>query len=56
MIDVAGIQVLKKHSVNTTNQLLAIRDGLAAKAKRYFNIGEAIAQKDKAVQDLLRRL
>ncbi len=50
-----GYRLLKKHSVNTTNELLIIKDALQAKLKEIFNIGEAIALKDKQVRGLLLR-
>jgi DNA repair protein RecN (Recombination protein N) len=48
-----GYRLLKKHSVNTTNELLAIKEILQVKLDDILNIGEAITQKDKAVQELL---
>ena len=50
-----GYRLLKKHSVNTTNELLAIKDSLQAKLNDILNISEAIAKKDKEVQELLHR-
>ncbi|MBC7887964.1 MAG: DNA repair protein RecN [Ferruginibacter sp.] len=48
-----GYRLLKKHGVNTTNELLAIKDTLQEKLIGILNITEAIAQKDIAVQQLL---
>ncbi|MEP7143021.1 MAG: DNA repair protein RecN [Ferruginibacter sp.] len=50
-----GYRLLKKHSVNTTNELLVIKDALQVKLYDILNIGEAIEQKSKAVQQLLHR-
>lgn len=50
-----GYRLLKKHSVNTTNELLAIKDTLQLKLNGILNLSEAIAQKDNAVKELLLR-
>ncbi|MEO6732188.1 MAG: DNA repair protein RecN [Ferruginibacter sp.] len=50
-----GYKLLKKHSVHTTGELLAIKDSLQIKLTGILNISEAIAQKSKAVQELLHR-
>ncbi len=50
-----GYRLLKKHSVNTTNELLAIKDTLQLKLNDILNISEAIAQKDNAVKELSLR-
>jgi DNA repair protein RecN (Recombination protein N) len=51
-----GYKLLKKHSVNSTNELLAIKDTLQAKLDDVLNISEAISQKDKQVNELFLRL
>lgn len=51
----AGYKLLKKHSVNTTNELLAIKESLQLKLNEILNIGEAIALKGKQVQELSSR-
>ncbi|CAN5628293.1 DNA repair protein RecN [soil metagenome] len=48
-----GYRLLKKHGVNTTNELLAIKDALQAKLNEVLNISEAIVQKEKIVKVLL---
>jgi DNA repair protein RecN (Recombination protein N) len=50
-----GYKLLKKHLVNTTNELLAIKESLQLKLNEILNIGEAIALKVKQVQELLDR-
>lgn len=50
-----GYRFFKKHAVNTTNELLAIKDTLELKLNEILNISEAIDKKDKEVQDLLNR-
>lgn len=50
-----GYKLLKKHVVNTTNELLAIKDTLQEKLNEILNISEAITQKEKEVQILLHR-
>lgn len=49
-----GYKLLKKHNVNTTNELLAIKAALQQKLNEILNISEAITAKDKAVQDLFK--
>ncbi len=49
-----GYKLLKKHNVNTTNELLAIKDGLQEKLSVIFNIGSAIAAKEKQTGELLQ--
>ncbi len=51
----AGYRLLKKHAVNTTIELLAIKDSLELKLNEILNISEAIEKKDKEVKDLLHR-
>jgi DNA repair protein RecN (Recombination protein N) len=48
-----GYRLLKKHSVSTTNELLAVKDLLEGKLNQVLNISESIAQKDKEVNELL---
>ncbi len=50
-----GYRLFKKHAVNTTNELLAIKNTLELKLNEILNISEAIDKKDKEVQDLLNR-
>lgn len=50
-----GYRLLKKHAVNTTTELLAIKDALQAKLNDILNISEAIAKKDQEVQELLQQ-
>ena len=49
-----GYKLLKKHSVNATNELLVIKAGLQEKLNDILNISETIAQKEKQVQELLQ--
>lgn len=48
-----GYKLLKKHSVHTTAELLAIQHSLEEKMQAVLNIDEAIAAKEKNVQQLL---
>ncbi|MEP7108422.1 MAG: DNA repair protein RecN [Ferruginibacter sp.] len=48
-----GYRLLKKHSVNSTLELLAIKDAIQAKLKGILDINGAIEQKDRAVHQLL---
>jgi DNA repair protein RecN (Recombination protein N) len=50
-----GYKLLKKHNVNTTNELLAIKDSLQEKLTAIFNITETIAKKEKEVGELLKQ-
>ena len=50
-----GYKLLKKHGVNTTNELLAIKDSLQEKLTAIFNITETIAKKEKEVAQLLQQ-
>ena len=50
-----GYRLLKKHNVNTTAELLAIKDALQLKLDGILNISEAIVEKKEAVQELLNR-
>ena len=48
-----GYKLLKKHGVNSTNELLEIKATLETKLNDILNISEAIQQKEKLVQQLL---
>jgi DNA repair protein RecN (Recombination protein N) len=48
----AGYKLLKKHNVQTTNQLIAIKDDLADKLNAVLNIDELISTKEQQVKDL----
>ena len=50
-----GYKLLKKHGVNATNELLAIKENLGEKLNDVLNISEAIAQKEKLTQQLLQQ-
>ncbi|MCW3092456.1 MAG: replication and repair protein RecN [Ferruginibacter sp.] len=50
-----GYRLLKKHAVNSTNELLAIKNSLQQKLTEILNISEAIAQKEKEAGELLLR-
>ncbi|MBN9299260.1 MAG: DNA repair protein RecN [Filimonas sp.] len=50
----AGYKLLKKHGVQTTNELLAIQAELSGKLTAVLNIDEAIAAKEKEVSTLLK--
>ena len=49
----AGYKLLKKHSVKTTAELLAIQKDLAEKLEAVFLIDETIAEKQKSVVNFL---
>ena len=49
----AGYKLLKKHAVNDTTALLAIKDELQQKLDDILNITETIRQKEKLEQELL---
>jgi DNA repair protein RecN (Recombination protein N) len=51
----AGYKLLKKHGVNETSELLAIKNNLQEKLNDVLNISEAIAQKEKLTQQLLQQ-
>lgn len=51
----AGYKLLKKHGVQTTNQLIGLRDDLHNKLQAVLNIDENILQKQTAVDELLAR-
>jgi DNA repair protein RecN (Recombination protein N) len=50
-----GYRLCKKHGVNTTNELLSIKDSLQEKLAEILNISEAIAKKDIEREELLHR-
>ncbi|TMI85483.1 MAG: hypothetical protein E6H08_22470 [Bacteroidetes bacterium] len=49
----AGYKLLKKHGVQTTNELLLIQQQLAEKMQAVLNIDEAILQKEKQSAQLM---
>jgi len=50
-----GYKLQKKHGVNSTNELLQIKDELQQKLNDILNIGEAIQQKEKQTKELLHQ-
>jgi DNA repair protein RecN (Recombination protein N) len=50
-----GYKLQKKHAVHSTGELLAIKETLQQKLNNIFNIGETIAQKEKATAELLQQ-
>ena len=48
-----GYKLLKKHSVNATSELLAIKATLQSRLNNILNISEAIAEREKKVAALL---
>jgi DNA repair protein RecN (Recombination protein N) len=50
-----GYKLMKKHGVNATSELLAIKENLQQKLDDVLNISEAIAQKEKGTQQLLQQ-
>lgn len=50
-----GYKLLKKHGVHTTRELLVIKDSLEEKLQAVLNIDDAIAGKEKIVQQLLQK-
>ena len=50
-----GYKLQKKHGVNTTAELLHIKDELQEKLNQILNIGEAIQQKEKQSNELLQQ-
>lgn len=50
-----GYKLLKKHSVQTTNELLAIQQQLQEKLQAVLNIDEAIAEKEAATDTLYQQ-
>ncbi|WP_462260133.1 DNA repair protein RecN [Ferruginibacter sp.] len=51
----AGYKLMKKHSVNSTSELLAIKETLQQKLNDVLNISEAIEQKEKLTKQLLQQ-
>ncbi len=51
----AGYKMLKKHGVQTTNDLIAIRNELSQKLEAVLNIDDTILQKEKEVKALLQK-
>ncbi len=51
----AGYKMLKKHGVQTTNELIAIRNELAQKLEAVLNIDDTIAEKEKEVKASLQK-
>lgn len=51
----AGYRMLKKHGVQTTNELIAIRNQLAQKLEAVLNIDDNITEKEKLVKELLQK-
>lgn len=49
-----GYKLLKKHGVNSTHELLAIRAGLQQKLNDVLNITESILAKEKLTKELLQ--
>jgi DNA repair protein RecN (Recombination protein N) len=50
-----GYKLLKKHSVQTTAELLQLKDSLQQKLDAIFNISEEIIKKEKQTQQLLQQ-
>ncbi|GEO08842.1 DNA repair protein RecN [Segetibacter aerophilus] len=51
----AGYKMLKKHGVQTTNDLLAIRNDLSQKLEAVLNIDDTISTKEQEVKALLQK-
>jgi len=51
----AGYKLSKKHGVNTTAELIAIKDDLQKKLDDILNLTESIRQKEKLEQELLSK-
>lgn len=51
----AGYKLMKKHSVNSTSELLDIKETLQQKLNDVLNISEAIEQKEKLTKQLLQQ-
>jgi DNA repair protein RecN (Recombination protein N) len=51
----AGYKLMKKHNVNSTGELLAIKETLQQKLNDVLNISEAIAKKEKLTKQLLQQ-
>jgi DNA repair protein RecN (Recombination protein N) len=50
-----GYKLLKKHGVNTTAELLSIKEDLQQKLDAVLNISDSIVQKEKLTADLLKQ-
>ncbi len=50
-----GYKLQKKHSVNTTSELLILHKELQSKLNEILNIGEAIQQKERQTNELLKQ-
>lgn len=50
-----GYKLQKKHGVNSTNELLKLKDELQQKLNDILNISEAILQKEKKTKELLQQ-
>ena len=50
-----GYKLEKKHGVNSTNDLLKLKDELQQKLNDILNIGEAIQQKERQTKELLQQ-
>jgi len=50
-----GYKLLKKHTVNSTSELLLIKDKLQQKLNNILNISESIQQKEKQLRELLKQ-
>jgi DNA repair protein RecN (Recombination protein N) len=51
----AGYKMLKKHAVQTTNDLIAIRNDLSQKLEAVLNIDDTILSKEQEVKALLQK-
>lgn len=51
----AGYKMLKKHGVQTTNELISIRNDLSQKLQAVLNIDETISSKEREVKSLLQK-
>jgi DNA repair protein RecN (Recombination protein N) len=49
-----GYKLLKKHGVQSTNDLIALKNGLEEKLQAVLNIDDAIGAKEKGVQQLVQ--
>jgi DNA repair protein RecN (Recombination protein N) len=49
-----GYKLMKKHGVQTTNDLIALKNSLEEKLQAVMNIDDAIGAKEKAVQQLVQ--
>lgn len=49
-----GYKLLKKHGVQTTNDLIALKNSLEEKLQAVLNIDDAISAKEKGVQQLVQ--